>query len=173
MLPRKKGICFDAGPPQVKTGSSGGSALREARKRGGIILSRRYMLDTNTASYIIKGHPPEVRRRLEALPMSSIVMSVVTQAELLYGLARKSHPANLARVMRELALRVQVLPWDSKAAEVYGNLRALCAARGIVLGALDMMIAAHAVAAKATLVTHDKAFSLVSGEGLVIEDWIK
>jgi tRNA(fMet)-specific endonuclease VapC len=129
------------------------------------------MLDTNTASYIIKGHPPEVRQRLEALPMSSIVMSVVTQAELLYGLARKGYPASLARVMRELALRVQVLPWDSKAAEVYGNLRASCTARGVVLGALDMMIAAHAVAAKATLVTHDKAFSLVPDGVLAVEDW--
>jgi tRNA(fMet)-specific endonuclease VapC len=131
------------------------------------------MLDTNTASYIIKGSPPEVRQRLAALTMSSIVMSVVTQAELLYGLARKGHPPGLARVMRELALRVQVLPWDSKVAEVYGDLRASCAARGIVLGALDMMIAAHAMAAKATLVTHDKAFGLVSDEALVLEDWVQ
>jgi len=130
------------------------------------------MLDTNTASYIIKGHPPEVRQRLEMLPMSSIVMSVVTQAELLYGLARKGHPAHLARVMRELALRVQVLPWDSKAAEVYGNLRASCAARGIVLGALDMMIAAHAAAVKATLVTHDQAFGRVPSDVLRVEDWV-
>jgi tRNA(fMet)-specific endonuclease VapC len=131
------------------------------------------MLDTNTASDIIKGHPPEVRQRLAALPMSSIVMSVVTQAELLYGLARKGHPPHLAHVTRELALRVQVLPWDSKAAEVYGDLRASCAAHGIALGALDMMIAAHAIAAKATLVTHDKALSLVPGKVLVVEDWVE
>ena len=71
------------------------------------------MLDTNTASYVIKGHPPEVRQRLAALPISSIVISAVTQAELLYGLARKGRPANLARVIREFVLRVPVLPWDS------------------------------------------------------------
>ncbi|WP_147477807.1 PIN domain-containing protein, partial [Pseudomonas amygdali] len=51
------------------------------------------MLDTNTASYVIKGHPPEVRERLAKQPMDSIVISTVTQAELLYGLARKGHPA--------------------------------------------------------------------------------
>ncbi|MDR3479874.1 MAG: type II toxin-antitoxin system VapC family toxin [Burkholderiaceae bacterium] len=130
------------------------------------------MLDTNTASYVIKGHPPEVRQRLTALPMESVVVSVVTQAELLYGLARKGHPAALARLIREFLLRVEVLPWDGEAATVYGDLRSSCTASGIALGALDMMIAAHAVAAKAILVTHDKAFSLVPDGVLAVEDWI-
>jgi tRNA(fMet)-specific endonuclease VapC len=130
------------------------------------------MLDTNMASYVIKGNPPEVRLRLAALPMDSIVVSVVTQAELLYGLARKEHPATFARLIREFLLRVQVLPWDGDTATVYGDLRANCATSGITLGALDMMIAAHAVAAKATLVTHDKAFSLVPNDVLAVEDWI-
>jgi tRNA(fMet)-specific endonuclease VapC len=130
------------------------------------------MLDTNMASYVIKGHPPEVRQRLAALPMDNIVVSAVTQAELLYGLARLGHPAALAKLIREFLLRVQVLPWDGEVATVYGDLRSSCAAAGITLGALDMMIAAHAVAVKATLVTHDKAFSLVPGGVLAVEDWI-
>ncbi len=54
------------------------------------------MLDTNIASYVIKGKPPEIRARLVALPMDSIVISAVTQAELLYGLAHKNHPQSLA-----------------------------------------------------------------------------
>jgi len=130
------------------------------------------MLDTNMTSYIIKGHPPEVRQRLAALPMESVVVSVVTQAELLYGLARKGYPAAFASLIREFLLRVDVLPWDGETATVYGNLRSSCVASGITLGALDMMIAAHAVAAKATLVTHDKAFSLVPNGALIVEDWI-
>ena len=129
------------------------------------------MLDTNMASYVIKGHPLEARQRLAVLPMESVVISVVTQAELFYGLARKGHPAAFASLIREFLLRVEVLPWDGEAATVYGDLRASCAASGITLGALDMMIAAHAVAAKATLVTHDKAFSLVPGGVLAVEDW--
>jgi len=130
------------------------------------------MLDTNMASYVIKGHPPEARLRLAALPMDSVVISVITQAELLYGLARKGHPPAFANLIREFLLRVEVLPWDGEAATAYSDLRSSCAAAGITLGALDMMITAHAVAAKATLVTHDKAFSLVPDGVLAVEDWI-
>jgi tRNA(fMet)-specific endonuclease VapC len=130
------------------------------------------MLDTDMASHVIKGHPPEVRQRLAALPMGSIFVSVVTQAELLYGVARKGYPKALASLLREFLLRVEVLPWDGEAATVYADLRSSCAASGITLGALDMMIAAHAVAAKATLVTHDQAFFLVPGGVLAVEDWI-
>ncbi len=130
------------------------------------------MLDTNMASYVIKGNPPEVRARLAALPMDQVVVSTVTQAELLYGLARLGHPAAFANLIREFLLRVEILPWDSSAATVYGDLRCACAAVGITLGALDMMIAAHAIATNSTLVTHDKAFSLVPGGALVIADWI-
>jgi len=131
------------------------------------------MLDTNMASYIIKENSPEVRQRLAMLPMDSIVVSVVTQAELLYGLARKGRPEALAKLIQAFLLRVRVLPWDSSAATVYGDFRASCAASGITLGALDMMIAAHAIAARAVLVTHDKTFSLVSGSVLATEDWME
>ena len=132
----------------------------------------RFMLDTNMASYVIKGNPPEARARLAALPMNSILISVVTQAELLYGLARKGRPAALCRLIQEFLLRVQVLPWDSNAATVYGNMRASCAAAGVTLGALDLLIAAHAVAVHAPLVTHDKTFGLVPGGILRVKDWI-
>ena len=129
------------------------------------------MLDTNMASYVIKGDPPEVRKRLVALPMESICVSVVTQAELLYGLANRGHPATFSNLVREFLLRVQVLPWDSYTATVYGDLRASCTDSGITLGALDMLIAAHAVATKSILVTHDKAFSHVPDGILSVEDW--
>ena len=130
------------------------------------------MLDTNMTSYIIKGSPPEVRRRLAMLPMDNVVVSAVTQAELFYGLARKNHPADLTKLVREFLFRAKVLPWDSDAASAYGDLQAVCAISGITLGSLDMMIAAHAVAARAILVTHDKAFSLVPGNILAVQDWV-
>ena len=131
----------------------------------------RYMLDTNIASAIIKQKSTEVRRRLSMHPVDSVVVSAVTQAELLYGLARVGRPAALSKLIREFLLRVQVLPWDSDAATVYGDFRATCASAGITLGALDMMIAAHAIAAKAVLVTRDKTFSLLPTDILAIEDW--
>ncbi|MDR3212708.1 MAG: type II toxin-antitoxin system VapC family toxin [Azoarcus sp.] len=130
------------------------------------------MLDTNMASHVIKGHPIIIRARLAALPMNSIVISAVTQGELLYGLARKGRPAALATLIREFLLRVGILPWDARAATVHGDLRAACAAAGISLGALDMMIAAHALAVGATLVTRDPVFARIPGGMLVVEDWM-
>ena len=129
------------------------------------------MLDTNMASYVISGRYPKVRDRLLEMPMGSIVVSAVTQEELQYGAARKGHPTALKKLIDGFLLRVRVLPWDSNVADVYGDLRARCAASGVTLGALDMMIAAHAVATKSTLVTHDFAFSMVPDSLLKIEDW--
>ena len=129
------------------------------------------MLDTNTAIYAIKGNFPEVRQRLADLPVDRIVVSVVTQAELFHGLARKGYPAALTSLIREFLRHVRVLPWDSRAAAAYGDLRASCAASGVTLGTLDMLIAAHAVAEKSILVTHDQAFRRVPGGILVVEDW--
>jgi tRNA(fMet)-specific endonuclease VapC len=102
--------------------------------------------------------------------MDCIFVSVVTQAELFHGLARKGHPAALSRLIREFLLRVRVLPWDSDATMTYGDLRASCAASGVTLGAFDMMITSHAVAASAILITHDKAFRHIPGNILAIED---
>ena len=49
----------------------------------------RYLLDTNMASYVIKGNVPHVRERLVKVPMSEIGISVVTEAELSFGVLRR------------------------------------------------------------------------------------
>ncbi|MFJ1252261.1 type II toxin-antitoxin system VapC family toxin [Cupriavidus sp. CuC1] len=138
---------------------------------------KTYMLDTNIVSHIIKGDLPRVRERLVAVPMHSVAVSVVTQAELLYGVAKRGHPTGLATRVREFLARVTVLPWTSAVAEVYGDLRAACEAAGMPLAPMDMMIAAHAQALSAipahgtvTLVTRDRAFSRAPVP-LAIEDW--
>jgi tRNA(fMet)-specific endonuclease VapC len=130
----------------------------------------RYLLDTNIASDAIKGQPARVRERLVDLPIRSVAVSAVTQGELIYGLAKRGNPATLAALIHEFLIRVEVLPWTAEVANVYGALRASCGARGVSLGALDMMIAAQALAADTVLVTRDKAFSHVEG-GLQLEDW--
>lgn len=129
-----------------------------------------YLLDTNIASDAIKGEPPGVRARLVSLPMRSVAISAVTQGELIYGLEKRGNPKVLSALIHEFLIRVEVLPWTGEVATVYGALRAECRARGVSLGALDMMIAAQAVAADAVLVTRDKAFSHVKG-GLAVEAW--
>lgn len=132
----------------------------------------RYMLDTNVASYIIKGQYPEIRQRLVMLPADSVVVSAVTQGELYYGVACKGHQASLSQLVHEFLSRLEVLPWDEEVGRVYGDFRATCTKSGITLSALDMMIAAHSVATQCTLVTHDQAFSRILNTRLITEDWI-
>ncbi len=95
-----------------------------------------YLLDTNIASHIIKGDIPRVRERLVAVPMHNVAVSVVTQAELLYGVAKRGHPHGLATKVREFLARVSVLPWTSEVGEVYADLRASCEVGGVSLGPL-------------------------------------
>ena len=131
-----------------------------------------YMLDTNTASYIIKGEPAVIRQRLRNIPMSNVCVSTITEAELLRGVAKKPEAKHLPVAVKEFLLRVEILPWDSDAADAYAQLRTACESEGKPLGNMDMLIAAHSVAADAVLVTNDKAFYNVKHH-LVLEDWSK
>jgi tRNA(fMet)-specific endonuclease VapC len=131
----------------------------------------RYLLDTNMASYVIKGNFPHVRERLLKVPMSEVGISVVTEAELRFGVARKPAAAQLKLAVDEFLLRVEILEWDSTAAQHYAALRTALEDSGTPMGNLDMMIAAQALAAGATLVTHDRVFQRV--KQLKIEDWTK
>ncbi len=131
----------------------------------------RYLLDTNMASYVIKGNVPVVRDRLLKVLMSEVGISVVTEAELRFGVARKSAATRLQLAVEEFLLRVEILPWDSQAAEHYATLRTALEDAGAPMGNMDMMIAAQALAAGAVLVTHDRVFHRV--KQLKVEDWTK
>ncbi|MFH2123473.1 MAG: type II toxin-antitoxin system VapC family toxin [Pseudomonadota bacterium] len=128
----------------------------------------RYMLDTNTVSHLLKGHPA-VARRLIAVPMRSLCISAITEGELLFGLAKRPAAKQLHVAVREFLKRVDVLPWDSVAAEHYGIVRANMASQGKVLSPLDLLIATHALSVDAVLVTNDQAISQMPN--LHLEDW--
>ena len=130
----------------------------------------QYMLDTNMASYIIKGKPVAVREHLLTIPMANICISSITQAELLRGVAKRPEAKHLPLAVKEFLLRVNILPWDSEAAEMYANLRTICESEGKSLGTMDMRIAAHSVAVNAVLVTNDRAFYQIAHH-LSLEDW--
>jgi len=129
----------------------------------------RYMLDTNTVSYLIKGHPA-VSRRVVNVPMASLCISSITEGELLFGLAKRPDAKQLHTVVREFLLRIDVLPWDSAIAECYGAVRAELERQGKLLGPLDQLVATHALSTGAILVTNDQAFCQVAG--LNVEDWV-
>jgi len=129
-----------------------------------------YMLDTNTVSYLIKGTEPAILGHLKAVPMASVCVSSITEAELLHGVAKKPEAKRLSVIVNEFLLRVEILPWDSNVAQAYAVLRAACEAKGRSLGIMDMLIAAHAYAVDATLITNDKGFNNIAGD-LMVEDW--
>ncbi len=131
---------------------------------------QRYMLDTNTVSYIIKGESASIQQHLVNVPMASICISAITEAELLRGLAKKTEAKQLALLVKEFLLRVEILPWDSDAANAYANLRTVCENEEKPLGAMDMLIAAHSVAVGTVLITNDKAFYRVR-QYVALEDW--
>jgi tRNA(fMet)-specific endonuclease VapC len=131
-----------------------------------------YLLDTHIVSHAIKGDMPAVRHRLVQVPMHEVAVSAVTQAELLYGVAKRGHPLGLVTRVREFLIRVEILAWSPDVARVYGDLRAACEAASVALAPMDMMIAAHAKALGAVLVTRDRAFGRVPG-GLSVQDWTK
>nr|CAA6819473.1 MAG: Unknown protein [uncultured Thiotrichaceae bacterium] len=133
-------------------------------------MTVRYMLDTNTVSYLIKGNLPAVKKKLQQVPMNSICISAITEAELLRGVLKKPEATMLSKLVHAFLLRVDVLPWDSEAAAAYARLRTLCEKEGKSLGNMDMLIASHSVAVDATLVSNDKAFYRV-GHHLSLEDW--
>jgi tRNA(fMet)-specific endonuclease VapC len=126
------------------------------------------MLDTNTISHLVREHPT-VAKRVTAVPMASLSISAITEGELLFGLARRPEAKRLHLAVRELLRRVDVLPWDGTVAERYGIVRADLERKGKTLAPFDLLIAAHALGADATLVTNDRAFGQVAG--LDVEDW--
>ena len=129
----------------------------------------RYLLDTNTVSYFLKGDET-VRTKIMAMPMQKLSISAVTKGELLFGLARRPQAKLLHRLVHAVLIRIEVLSWDSTVAEYYGTLRATLQIKGQGLGNLDLLIAAHALATERIIVTNDRAFTQI--EGLVIENWL-
>ena len=129
---------------------------------------KKYMLDTNTVSHLVKSHP-RVTQNLVDVPIASLSISSITEGELLFGLAKRPEAKKLHLIVREFLRYVDVLPWDSQVAGDYGLIRAELEKQGKIIAPLDLLIAAHALSIKAILVTNDRAFSQMPQ--LIIEDW--
>ena len=103
--------------------------------------------------------------------MAELGISSVTEAELRFGVVRKAGATRLQIAVEEFLVRMEIVPWDSSAAQQYATMRAQLEDSGTPMGGLDMMIAAQALVLGATLVTHDRVFQRV--KHLNVEDWTK
>jgi tRNA(fMet)-specific endonuclease VapC len=133
-------------------------------------MTVRYLLDTNIISHIMQGRDSALLAKLQTVSVGDVAISSVTLGELNYGIHRKGNPSRLVAALEQILLRMDVLPWTREVAQCYGKLCADLESKGISLSDLDMMIAAHAVAEKLTLVSRDKAFLKLQGE-LEVEIW--
>ncbi len=132
----------------------------------------RYMLDTNICIYAIKHKPEQVFIRLQEHDPAEICISSVTYAELVHG-AEKSKAIEKNRVALALLLaNIEIMNFDSLAAESYGKIRADLVKAGTPIGPLDMMIAGHAKSLGYTIVTNNiKEFERV--KEIKLENWTK
>jgi tRNA(fMet)-specific endonuclease VapC len=123
-------------------------------------MIRDFMLDTNTASQFMRGRLPALTRRMTE-EEDNVCISIITKAEILNGVALRPEAHRLGEMVDLFLADTYIAEWSHPEATVYGKLRAHLQRNGIGFGLLDLMIAAHALAAGCTLVTADKAFAMV------------
>ena len=130
----------------------------------------RYMLDTDTCSYIMKRSSPPVLRRLQDVLVTDVCMSVITKSELLYGVEVSPRRTQDLAALAALLPYLEVLDFPAAAARHYAQIRADLKKRGALIGGNDLLIAAHARSLGLKLVTNNTAeFGRV--KGLAIENW--
>jgi tRNA(fMet)-specific endonuclease VapC len=132
-----------------------------------------HMLDTDMTSYIIKGRSPAIEEKLGALDPSLVSISVITRAELLYGLKRLPPSHRLHLAVRQFLRLVRILSWDADAADYYADIRHQLVTTGQPIGELDMMIAAHSLSSGAALVTNNvRHFERIEAP-LTLVNWLE
>ncbi len=130
----------------------------------------RYMLDTDTCIYVIKNRPANLRDTFNQ-HNDQLSISSVTLAELLYGAEKSAKTEHNLGVVESFSARLEVLPYDDKAAAHTGQIRAQLEAAGTPIGPYDLMIAGHARSQGLVLVTNNmREFERV--DGLRLENWV-
>lgn len=130
---------------------------------------RRYLLDTDTCIYALK-QKHGVLERMLGKPRDSIHLSVITESELRFGVAKSRSATKALRLLENFLRPLQVLAYDSSDAIAYARIREALESKGKPIGPLDTLIAAQAVARELTLVTNnEREFSRVPG--LHVENW--
>lgn len=130
-----------------------------------------YLLDTNILIDILRHSDSPAIKHLVRLSPNKVAISTITLAELEYGVHKSSNPARNGQRLIQACTPLTIVPFDNEAASAYGLLRARLEAKGIPIGPMDTLIAAHAISIKATLVTHNlREFKRI--QGLHVENWL-
>jgi tRNA(fMet)-specific endonuclease VapC len=130
----------------------------------------RFLLDTNICIYVIKRRPESLLDRFNR-NAGHLGMSAITLAELMHGAEKSSDPPRSLTVVENFCSRLEVLAYGTKAAQHYGQIRAVLERRGTPIGVNDLHIAAHARSEGLTLVSNNlREFERV--EGLLVENWV-
>ena len=133
-------------------------------------MKPKYMLDTNICIYLMKHQPVEVKKRFDQCFVGEVVISAITLAELEYGVTCSGEAARSNRVQLDRFIEdVPVAAFEALAARAYGPAR--FANRERSRDALDKLIAAHAMALGATLVTNNESY-FMAYPGLTVENWV-
>ena len=129
-----------------------------------------YMLDTNMCIYLIKRKPPEVLARFKQTEISQVSISSITLSELFYGVSKSAKSEQNFMALTQFLAPLEILPFESEAAQYYGQLRTLLERKGTPIRSLNMLIAAHALSIPCILVTNNEK-EFIRVPGLKIENW--
>lgn len=128
------------------------------------------LLDTNICIYLIREKPRSILERFNEHAVGDIGISVITLAELEYGVSKSGKPAKNKEALDQFVAPLDVAPFDRSATAAYGKLRATLEKRGQSIGGMDLLIAAHALTLNVRLVTHNvREFGRVPG--LRVDTW--
>jgi tRNA(fMet)-specific endonuclease VapC len=132
----------------------------------------KYLLDTNICIYIINDKPIKILRKFERYPSHEFGISSITQAELQYGVAKSKSKKTNQFALDEFLLPLTILPfYGEKLVACYGEIRVLLESKGMTIGPLDMLIAAHALSQDLTIISNNiKEFSRVPN--LKCDNWV-
>jgi tRNA(fMet)-specific endonuclease VapC len=131
-----------------------------------------YIFDTNICIYLIKRRSKQVVKHLESVEVGNVGISTITISELNYGVQKSDFPEKNEQALINFLMPFEILEFDYDAAYAYGKIRQKLESQGTPIGAMDMLIGAHAMSSGLTLVTNnEKEFERI--EGLRIENWTK
>lgn len=134
-------------------------------------MSGSYMLDTDTCVFILRRSSPKLLQRIQQVPLQVQVISVVTLAELLYGVQMSNRKRANRTAVDALVRHLTVIDWSRDAAQHYAQIRAQLNKRGQMIGSNDLLISAQARSLGAVVVTNNvKDFGRV--KGLKVENWM-